>query len=104
MKTDLKKYAGLLTGLFLLYLCIRYWDGFVSILSLAVNAAAPLILGAVIAYILNILMSFFERHYLKKNQIKDTITLETYGLHSACLCQSDRNRCIGYMYYSSGTD
>lgn len=70
MKTDLKKYAGLLTGLFLLYLCIRYWDGFVSILSLAVNAAAPLILGAVIAYILNILMSFFERHYLKKTKSK----------------------------------
>ena len=70
MKTDLKKYSGLLIGIFLLYLCIRYWDGVVSLLSLAFGAAAPLFIGAVIAYILNILMSFFERHYIKKTKSK----------------------------------
>lgn len=70
MKTDLKKYSGLLIGIFLLYLCIRYWDGFVSLLSLAFSAAAPLFIGAVIAYILNILMSFFERHYIKNTKSK----------------------------------
>ena len=70
MKTDLKKYSGLLIGIFLLYLCIRYWDGVVSLLSLAFGAAAPLFIGAVIAYILNILMSFFERHYIKKAKSK----------------------------------
>lgn len=70
MKTDLKKYSGLLIGIFLLYLCIRYWDGVVSLLSLAFGAAAPLFIGAVIAYILNILMSFYERHYIKKTKSK----------------------------------
>lgn len=66
MKTELKKYRGLLVGFFLLYLCIRYWDGAVQVISLAFSAALPLLVGCVIAYILNILMSFFERHYFPK--------------------------------------
>lgn len=70
MKTDIKKHAPLLIGIFILYLCIRYWDGAVSFLSLALSAATPLIIGAVIAYILNILMSFFERYYFPKSKSK----------------------------------
>lgn len=66
MKTELKKYRGLLVGFFLLYLCIRYWEGAVQVISLAFSAALPLLVGCVIAYILNILMSFFERHYFPK--------------------------------------
>lgn len=70
MKTELKKYGGLLIGLFLLYLCIRYWSDAVELISLALSAALPLLVGCVIAYILNILMSFFERHYFPKSQSK----------------------------------
>lgn len=70
MKTDIKKHASLLIGLFLLYLAIRYWDGAVNILSMAFSAAGPLIIGAVIAYILNILMSFYEKHYFPKSKSK----------------------------------
>lgn len=70
MKTDIKKHASLLIGIFVLYLAIRYWDGAVDILTLALSAASPLIIGAVIAYILNILMSFFERHYFPKSTSK----------------------------------
>lgn len=70
MKTDIKKHASLLIGIFILYLAIRYWDGAVSLFSMAVSAATPLIAGAVIAYILNILMSFFERHYFPKSKKK----------------------------------
>lgn len=43
------------------YLCIRYWELAENFVSLAVGAATPLLLGGVIAYILNILMSFYER-------------------------------------------
>ena len=68
MKTDIKRHASLLIGIFILYLVIRYWDGAVGLLSLAVSAATPLIVGAVIAYILNILMSFFERLYFPKSR------------------------------------
>ncbi len=70
MKTEIKKYGSLLIGLFLLYLCIRYWDGAVEIFTLALNASLPLLVGCVIAYILNILMSFFERHYFPKTKSK----------------------------------
>lgn len=70
MKTELKKYTGLLVGFFLLYLCIRYWDSAVQVISLAFSAALPLFVGCVIAYILNILMSFFERHYFPRTKSK----------------------------------
>jgi len=68
MKTDIKKHASLLIGIFVLYLAIRYWDGAVNIFSMAVSAATPLIAGLAIAYILNILMSFYERHYFPKSK------------------------------------
>lgn len=70
MKTELKKYSALLVGIFLLYLCIRYWDGAISFISMALSAAAPLLIGAVIAYLLNILMGFFEKHYFLKTRSK----------------------------------
>ena len=70
MKTELKKYGGLLIGFFILYLCIRYWDSAVRVISLAFSAAVPLLVGSVIAYVLNILMSFFERHYFPKSKAK----------------------------------
>lgn len=43
------------------FLCIRYWAAAETAVSIAFAAAYPLIVGAVIAYILNILMSFYER-------------------------------------------
>lgn len=46
---------------FLLYLAIYYWTGAVNLVMLAVSAAFPLLLGGVIAYVANILMSFYER-------------------------------------------
>lgn len=70
MKIEMKKYSGLLIGVFLLYLCIRYWDEVVELLSLGLSAALPLMVGGVIAYILNILMSFFERCYFPKSKSK----------------------------------
>lgn len=43
------------------YLCLRYWDALERFAVIACSAAYPLILGGIIAYILNILMSFYER-------------------------------------------
>lgn len=50
---------------FALFLAITYWHAFVNLLGLLAGAASPLIIGAAAAYILNILMSFYERHYFK---------------------------------------
>ena len=43
------------------YLCIEYWAVAVRLVAVACSAASPLLAGAVIAYIVNILMSFYER-------------------------------------------
>ena len=66
MKQEDKKYIILAGCLFVLYLCIKYWDWFIGGIGLGFQAASPLILGAVIAYMLNIIMNFFEQHYLKQ--------------------------------------
>lgn len=44
---------------------IHYWDAFADFVGLAIGAAFPLIVGCVIAYIVNIVMSAFERMYPK---------------------------------------
>ena len=43
------------------FLCIRYWAAAEAAVGIALAAASPLLIGAVIAYILNILMNFYER-------------------------------------------
>ena len=42
------------------FVCIRYWAAAEALVRIAVSAAAPLLVGAVIAYIVNILMGFYE--------------------------------------------
>ena len=70
MKLEWKTCWKVGISIFLLYLCIHYWTGFTGFLGTLVGAAAPLLIGCVIAYIVNILMSFYERHYFPKSQKK----------------------------------
>ncbi|MCM1245412.1 MAG: AI-2E family transporter [Roseburia sp.] len=53
-----------------LYLFITYWGVIAAGARLAFHAASPLILGCVVAYAVNILMSFFERHYFPRSKNK----------------------------------
>lgn len=55
---------------FILFLCITYWSSFTKFLGNLIGASTPLILGCVIAYIVNILMSFYEKHYFPKAKKK----------------------------------
>jgi predicted PurR-regulated permease PerM len=50
----------------IVYLLINYSNVFFNIIGVALGAAAPLLLGCVIAYIANILMSFWERTLFSK--------------------------------------
>lgn len=50
----------------IVYLLINYSNVFFNILGVAIGAAAPLLLGCVIAYIANILMNFWERILFSK--------------------------------------
>lgn len=68
MKSDLKKYLRAGVMVFLVFLAMYYWKPFTKIIAVAFKAAAPLLMGCVIAYIVNILMSFYERHYFPKSK------------------------------------
>jgi len=57
------------TGL-LLFLAIHYWDSAIGLVGLVLAAASPLVFGGILAFIVNILMSFFERNIKKLFRLK----------------------------------
>lgn len=61
MKTEWKGYARFGITLLLLWVIIHYWASAMGLMGGALSAGFPLILGAVIAYLVNIPMMFFER-------------------------------------------
>ena len=54
--------------LFGLYLAIHYWEKLTALAGLALGAGFPLVLGAVIAYAVNILMSMYEGWYFPNSK------------------------------------
>lgn len=68
MKTETKRYFLIAGIIFLLFLGIHYWEVIQGLLLLALSAAMPLLIGCVIAYPVNVLMSFYERHYFPRTQ------------------------------------
>ena len=48
------------------YLACMYWPKLTGAVGVALSAASPLIVGAIIAYVANILMSFYERHFFAR--------------------------------------
>ena len=68
MKFEWKTCFRVCASLFLLYLCVYYWATVSRFLGAFLGALSPLLLGLVIAYVLNILMSWYERHYFLKQQ------------------------------------
>ena len=50
------------------YLACTYWPKLTGALEVALSAASPLIVGAVIAYVANILMSFYEARFFVKSK------------------------------------
>lgn len=61
MRNEWKLWLRLGVTLFALYLAIHYWVPFSSLVVLMFQAAFPLLLGAGIAYAVNILMSIYEK-------------------------------------------
>ncbi len=68
MKSRWKIFLQAGISLFILYLCIHYWDSLIHLLKLLLAAGTPLLMGCVFAYIFNIPMSFYERHYFPKSK------------------------------------
>ena len=65
MKEETKKIVRIAAVVFGLYLVIRYWPNVEGFVLLGIGAAIPLIIGCVIAYVANILMSAYEKGYIK---------------------------------------
>ena len=70
MKLEWKSCFRLGATVFLTFLAIHYWSSLTGLIGVLFSAASALILGCVIAYVLNILMSFYEKHYFLKNRSK----------------------------------
>lgn len=70
MKLEWKTCFKIGFSIFALYLCIHFFPGALSILTALIGAATPLVVGCIIAYIINILMSFYEKHYFPKSKKK----------------------------------
>lgn len=69
-KKELKKY--MIIGLIIIAVCyiVQNFSFFEELFSIATIAAYPLMLGAVIAYIFNIVLSWLESHYFPKSNKK----------------------------------
>ncbi len=73
MKWDWRSIFKLGACAFLLYLAIQYWPNVSHFLAALFHAAIPLAVGCVIAYLLNILASLYERHYFSESKHPATI-------------------------------
>ena len=70
MKFDWKKALKIALCVFGLFLAITYWHPFVALCGIVLAAMTPLIIGGIIAYIVNILMSRYEKGFFPKNKTK----------------------------------
>lgn len=71
-------------AVFAIYLCIHYWPDASKLLGAIFSALIPIICGCILAYLLNIVMSFYEKHLFsasKKKTIKN-------GRRAICLVLS----------------
>ena len=66
MKLTWQDCIKVIVSILLIYLGIYYWESIADVFNVLVEASKPIILGLVIAYILNILMCTYENHYFTK--------------------------------------
>jgi len=62
-------------GVFLLFLAIHHWPDILRLIGTVLAAAFPLVIGGIIAYPVNILMSWFERHWFPITRKKALIAM-----------------------------
>jgi predicted PurR-regulated permease PerM len=84
MKIKLKSLLKIAAVIFMLYLAIYYWPGVSRLIGAAINAASPLIVGFIIAFILNLPMKFYERNFFPHTKNK----FLTHARRPICLAAS----------------
>lgn len=73
MKLEWKTCFKIGISALILYICIHFLPSVADIISKFFGAAFPLFVGCAIAYVINILMMFYERHYFPNAQNKALI-------------------------------
>lgn len=68
MKFNRKSWIFIIVSIFILYLAMYYWPVISVNLSGIISAAGPVIIGLILAYVLNILMTFYEGIYFKNSK------------------------------------
>ena len=76
MKQEMKKSLGIAAALIIVFLVVRYWEKLEGLFSVAISAAMPLIIGCVMAYVINILMGFYERWYDKLFRVEIALKIK----------------------------
>ncbi len=66
-KLDWKTVFKIVAGVLLIYLGIHYWPRISETLGTVISAATPILIGCCIAYPLDILLGFYERHFFLKS-------------------------------------
>lgn len=76
MKIEWKTCAKIVISLFALFLAITYWKTVSGFIGMVFGAATPLFIGAAVAYVVNILMSFYERRFFGKTKNKKLLKIK----------------------------
>ena len=63
MNISLKSCLRIALSIFLLYLAIHYWPAVSGLLGTLLGAAMPLLIGAALAYVVNLIMSAYEKRF-----------------------------------------
>lgn len=76
IRQEMKKTLGIAGALIIVFLVVRYWEKLEGFLSVAIGAATPLIVGCALAYVINILMGFYERWYDKLFRVNVSLKIK----------------------------
>lgn len=75
MKLSWKTCLQIGLSVFFLYLCIHYWTDVADVTGTLIKAASPLLIGCVVAYIVNILMTFYEKFCFRNASTRGALRL-----------------------------
>ena len=85
MKVNWRTCRQIGVSAFLLFLAIYYWPTAAKLLGLLFGACLPVMLGGAIAYVINILMSLYERHLVPSKTGKRAKTLRRFVSMAAAI-------------------
>ena len=63
IKIEWKQCLKIGISIFALFLCINYWNAVANTISVFISGVTPILIGCVVAYMVNIFMSGLEKRY-----------------------------------------